>query len=165
MKKRTSKKAIPLKLYLAHPFDSREKVRAWELSMEKKFPMLDLLNPLYNTGRTDTTDVDEGKRTKYDCDPSRIVIADLEQISKSGGLVAVIDESRSYGTIMEIAHAFLMNKPVYIIVTNGHIRHPWLQFHANQLFESYQEFERYCSEEFREALKELKANAECKPDA
>jgi nucleoside 2-deoxyribosyltransferase len=123
--------------------------------MEKKFPMLDLVNPFYDVDRNDVTEIDAGRRKRYEGDPSKIVVGDLEQISKSKGIVAVVDGSLSYGTIMEIAHAFLMNKPVYIIVTNGHIKHPWLQFHASQLFESYQDFERYCKEEFHEALLEL----------
>ena len=149
-------KATPLSLYLAHPFDSRESVRKWELSMEKKFPMLNLVNPFYDTGRTDAEEIDKGERLVYDLDPTKLVVADLEQISKAKGTVAVVDGARSYGTIMEIAHSFLMNKPVYIIVTNGHIKHPWLQFHANELFESYQDFEKYCVEQFGEAIKELK---------
>ena len=128
--------------------------------MEKKLPMLNLVNPFYDTGREDAKEIDGGKRKAYDIDPTKIVVGDLEQISKSKGVVAVVDGARSYGTIMEIAHAFLMNKPVYIIVTNGHIKHPWLQFHASQTFESYQDFEKYCKEEFHEALIELeKPNA------
>jgi hypothetical protein len=149
--------ATPVPLYLAHPFDSREFVRKWELAMEKKFPMIDFVNPFYDVkGRDDVIGIDEGRRERYKSDPKKIVIRDLEQISKAKGTVAVVDGSLSYGTIMEIAHSFLMNKPVYIIVTNGHIKHPWLQFHGNELFESFGDFEKYCVEQFGDAIKELK---------
>jgi nucleoside 2-deoxyribosyltransferase len=153
--------AVPLPLYLAHPFDSRESVRKWELEMEKKFPMLNLVNPFYDTKRAvpgllERVDKKIITKAEYysELEPhaKKVVIQDLEQISKASGTVAVVDGSSSYGTIMEIAHSFLMNKPVYIIVTNGHIKHPWLQFHANELFESFEDFEKYMKKEFKEAL-------------
>lgn len=145
--------AVPLNLYLAHPFDSRESVRAWEMKIEKKFPMIDLVNPFYDEDRDDMKGRDSGKLERYEkLDYKELVIRDLEHISKCKGIVAVVDESRSYGTVMEIAHAFLMNKPVYIIVTNGHINHPWLQFHATELFESFGDFEKYMKKEITECL-------------
>ena len=151
--KKKKQDAPPLNLYLAHPFDSRGFVRKWELAIEKKFPMINLVNPFYDIDkRTDVIDIDAGRTKRYEVDPAAIVIGDLKQISKSQGVVAVVDGSLSYGTIMEIAHAFLMNKPIYIIVTNGDIKHTWLQFHGNKLFESFGEFKQYMANEIVECL-------------
>ena len=132
-----------LKLYLAHPFDSRKKVREWELKMEAKYA-IDLINPFYDGDRTDVDKLDKGLvLNRTDEENVSLVEGDLKQIKKSQGIVAIVDGARSYGTIMEIVYGgILFGKPVFIIVTNGHINHPWLQVHGTKLFASFKDFER-----------------------
>jgi hypothetical protein len=48
---------------------------------------------------------------------------------------------------MEIVYANMYNKVVYIVVTNGHIQHPWLQYHGTRLFESLKDFEKFLKKE------------------
>lgn len=132
-----------LGLYLAHPFDSRKYIREWELKVEKKFDV-ELVNPFYDVTRDDVEKIDLGRAKRYEkLDPVKLVRKDLAQIEEAMGVVAIIDGSLSYGTIMEIVYACYYRKPVYIIVTNGHIKHPWIQYHASGLFESFKEFEKW----------------------
>lgn len=130
-------------LYLAHPFDSRKSIRKWELKVEKKID-IDLINPFYdNPSRNDVLDIDAGRMERYEVSPVLIVERDLKLIGESDGVIAIIDGSLSYGTIMEIVYATIYIKPVFIVVTNGHIKHPWLQYHATESFESLHELRRW----------------------
>ena len=136
-----------LRLYLAHPFDSRQNIRGLELRLETKCPKLELVNPFYDVDRADVDAFDKGEYERYEkLDPVKIVTGDLQQIHEADGILAVVDGSLSYGTIMEIAHGFLMGKLIYIVVSNGHIKHPWLQFHGTRLFESWKDFEKFIVE-------------------
>jgi hypothetical protein len=118
--------------------------------MEKKYPKLNLVNPFYDEEdgkRQDVREIDMGRADRYEkLDPGKVVTRDLQAIHDADGTVAIVDGALSYGTIMEIAHTFLMGRLVYIIVTNGHINHPWFQFHGTRLFESYKEFEHFIEE-------------------
>lgn len=147
----SSEQMRKLRLYLAHPFDSRQSTRGRELKLETKCPKLELINPFYDVTRQDVDEIDSGKADRYEkLDPKKLVVGDLQQIHDADGVVAVIDGSLSYGTIMEIVHGFLMGKPVYIVVSNGHIKHPWLQFHAARLFESWGDFEKFIMEKLND---------------
>ena len=137
-------------LYLAHPFDSREEIREWELGFEKR-TNINLLNPFYDCERTDIISIDAGRQERYQVDPTEIVINDISQISNKGtdGLVAIIDGSLSYGTIQEMVYGNkIYNKPVYSIITNKHEKHPWLNFHSTKVFTSMKEFEDYALKNF-----------------
>jgi len=124
--------------YLAHPFDSRE----WELKFEKETGIT-LLNPFYDTERTYATEIDKTRRERYEIPAASIVKRDLDLIKEADGVVAFITGDLSYGTIMEIVYGYLLCKSVYLIVTNGHEGHPWLRYHAKEIFTSVEAFQKY----------------------
>lgn len=131
-----------MKLYLAHPFDSRSMMRKWELEFEKRTG-IDLLNPFYDAeGRTGIEKCDAGRQERYEqVDPTEIVSRDILLIQQCDGIVAVVDGALSYGTIMEIVWAYVHHKPIYLIVTNGHHQHPWLVAHATKVYTSFEDFD------------------------
>ncbi len=128
-----------MRFYLANPFPSRKEVRAWELSTEE-ITGIELLNPFYDVERSDVVEIDAGRQAKYNIDPTEIVTGDLRAILSCDGIVAIINGSLSYGTIMEIVYAHSFGKNVYIICTNGHEKHPWLRYHAREIFTSLDQF-------------------------
>ena len=132
--------------YLAHPFDSRKKVREWELGIEKKLG-INILNPFYDTGRQDAKDIDKGRLARYTIDPKLIVEGDLKWIKKSKGLIAFVTGDLSYGTIQEIAYGHNFGKPVYSVITNGHEKHPWLQYHSTKVFTKMGDLEKFLENE------------------
>lgn len=131
-----------MRLYLAHPFDSRIKIRAVERRCEEDTG-LELFNPFYDApGRTDIEIIDAGRAERYEkLNPNELVKRDLQGILGSDGLLGIIDGALSYGTIMEIVYAYKYGKLVYLIVTNGQGSHPWLQYHAETIFTSWEEFQ------------------------
>lgn len=133
--------------YLAHPFDSRFDVRKWELEIEQRYG-LNICNPFYDITRDDIGSIDAGVSGRYEIDPREIVERDLLAIAKMPALVAIVDGSTSYGTIMEIVYARGLEKKIYIVCTNDHHRHPWLRYHADRIFTSRLEFEAKIGELF-----------------
>jgi len=128
--------------YLAHPFDSRHILREWELYLESTFGV-EVVNPFYDIERQDIEAIDANRVGRYEVCPDAIVQRDLDAISKVDGIIAIVDGSVSYGTIMEIVYAYLYGKTIHIICTNGHINHPWLRYHADHLYESLAAFEAF----------------------
>ena len=61
-----------VKLYLAHPFPSRDWVRRWEKNIEKRVG-IELINPFYDAPRNDVRKIDSGRAERYDVDPVSIV--------------------------------------------------------------------------------------------
>lgn len=134
-----------MKLYLAHPFDSRQLIREWELEFEARSG-IELCNPFYDApDRTDIEEIDAGRAERYEkLIPSDLVRRDLRYMLACDGLIAIIDGSVSYGTIMEIVYANMFRLPVGMVVTNGHVNHPWLREHSSFIFTSFDEFELFC---------------------
>jgi hypothetical protein len=131
------------KFYLAHPFNARRYIRDWELGIEARTGV-ELVNPFYDAPeRRDVHDIDTGRTKRYEqLVPEELVRKDLEQITLAQGTVAIVDGSLSYGTIMEIVYTrTVFCKPVILICTNGHHDHPWLRFHSNEIFTSFEEYE------------------------
>lgn len=141
-----------LELYLAHPFDSRFKIRKWELKFERRTGII-LINPFYDITRKDIVPIDSGRAERYEkLIPKELVERDLNNIKKANGLVGLITGDLSYGTIMEIVYNKLLNDvkknefhPNYLIVTNGHENHPWLRYHSTKLFTNLKDFENWVS--------------------
>ena len=130
-------------LYLAHPFDSRFRLKVWADRISKEYNV-SILNPFYDTdNRTDILAVDAGRQERYERDDAKIVEGDLVCIKNTKATLANVTGELSYGTIMEIAYSFIFGHPVYIIVTNGHEKHPWITYHATKLFTSNEEFEEW----------------------
>ena len=130
--------------YFAHPFDSRHRLREWELRVEKELG-IELINPFYDVeGRTDVELVDAGRAERYErIDAEELVKRDLCVLTECNGVIAVVDGSLSFGTIMELVYARIYGKCSYLIVTNGHHGHPWLVYHADFVFRSFEEFEEF----------------------
>ena len=127
--------------YVAHPFDSRQEIRQWELHCEVAYDV-EITNPFYDLNRDDVIGIDEGREGRYEkLDPDELVARDLEAIAHSRGVIAYVNGDLSYGTIMEIVYAYQLHVPVYVVCTNGHHNHPWLVYHADQVFTSLQELE------------------------
>ena len=131
-------------LYLAHPFDTRHWMRVWEKGFEKRTGVV-LNNPFYDApDREDVERIDAGRAERYEqLIASDLVLRDVKFILSNGGIVALIDGSISYGTIMEIVYAHIHNLPVYTVVTNGHENHPWLVYHSAMVFTSLGDFESF----------------------
>ena len=125
-----------MKLYLAHPFDSKDYIREWELKTEEELG-IQLINPFYDTDSEENklvVEIDAGRKERYDADSQKIVRNDLELIRGSEGIVAIVDGALSFGTIQEMVYAQLFFKPVYSLITNGHEKHPWLEYHSDEIF-------------------------------
>jgi nucleoside 2-deoxyribosyltransferase len=131
--------------YLAHPFDSRFRLKVWAEGVAKKYHV-SIMNPFYDSGeRVDIIEIDAGRQERYDRDDAKIVEGDLICIKDTKATIANVTGELSYGTIMEIAYSYLFGHPVYIIVTNGHEKHPWLTYHATKVFTSYEDFDKWLS--------------------
>lgn len=137
-------------IYLAHPFNSRTKIKKFGDKLQKKLKRVRIVNPFYNEHTHEVfTKSDKSNADYYaKLNSKSIVESCLALISHSDYMVAVIDGALSYGTIQEIVYANLWKIPVFIVCTNGQSEHPWLQYHASEMFTSYK------------ALEEFLANAE-----
>jgi len=148
-----------LKLYLAHNFDDRFKIRKIEHRLEKNYN-LELYNPFYDTVRDDVRKLDKlgvtrkeiyGKMqvwSKKKC--KSLVERDLKAIRHSDGLLTII-YSATIGTSMEIIScAYFYRMPVFII-TKTHFGHAWLKYMANtsngKIFKNLKEFENWLEKE------------------
>lgn len=132
-----------MKLYLAHPVGSREVVRAWELDFEARSG-IELINPFYDVPKPYPPDTPREKLYEYR--PVVSVVPDIAAIEDSNGLIAVINEELSYGTIQEMVYAHIMRKLVYSLITNGEEKHPWLRYHSTEIFTNYKDLERFLLE-------------------
>lgn len=126
--------------YLAHPFDSRIEMRQKELQWEAAYE-IEIVNPFYDLNRDDVKAIDEGYTDRYFADPCQLVNRDLTAILNSNGVIAYVNGMLSYGTIMEIVWSHIFHIPVYLICTNGHHGHPWLKYHTEDIFISFEDFE------------------------
>ena len=139
-----------LVLYLAHPFDSRHRMREWELKLESEWP-IDIINPFFDVVREDkdvieaedvTLTTQATRKDRYglsDEDCAKLVWRDRDLICSSDGMIAIVDGSLSYGTIQEMVYAGLADIPVYSVISNGHIGHPWLRYHSTETFETIEQ--------------------------
>lgn len=127
--------------YLAHPFDSRHRLKEWGEWAAKEFGIT-ILNPFYDAERDDILRVDAGRQERYQQSSDvALVERDLHFIQCCSAVIANVTGELSYGTIQEIVYAHLFHRPVYIICTNGHEKHPWLTYHATEIFTSYEAFQ------------------------
>ena len=142
-----------MKLYLAHPFDSRHRMRKWEKNIEMFSRMyfdetIEIINPFFDVQRPDQELIEDKKaqlaskdtRVKRyavtDKQMKELVERDLEFIKSCDGVIAIIDGSLSYGTIQEMVYAKNMGKKVYAMISNGQSKHPWLRYHADVIVDN-----------------------------
>ena len=132
-----------LRGYIAHPFDTRERIKAWQESVEARID-IDLVNPFYDITRKDIDEIDAGRAERYEkLIASDVVSRDIEEIAKCDFMVAFVTGDVSYGTIMEMVYAGTHGVPVYLVCTNGHEEHPWLKYHAEKVFTDVKDFEEF----------------------
>lgn len=129
-----------MRFYGAHPFNARTWFRQWELHLEALFE-IQIINPFYDVNREDILAIDNGLKEKYDTNHELIVKADLGLVANADGVIAIVDGSFSIGTSMEMFFAKSMHKPVFVICTNGHEKHPWLRYVAEQIYTKAEDFE------------------------
>ena len=126
-----------IKLYLAHSYEDRFKVRKIEESLEKQYN-IELHNPFYDVERDEMKELDKVGKTREEAYKSvmpawtiekcnEIVSRDLDAIQKCDGILTFITPSIAIGTPMEIFFcAYCLGLPVYII-TETQYNHPWLR--------------------------------------
>lgn len=148
-----------LKLYLAHNFNDRFKIRKIEKRLEKVYN-IELFNPFYDVTRHDVRKLDKLGKTRKElygkmqlwnkktCES--LVERDLKAIRHTDGLFTII-YSPSIGTPMEIIScAYFYRMPVYII-TNIHYGHPWIRYMVyvsnGKIFKTLKEFEKWLVKE------------------
>jgi len=124
-----------LVLYLAHPRNSRERIRKWEKKLERKY-RLQLINPFYDVkDRMVNPDINTHERIELIKKHYKDVVeTDIREIANSKGIVAIFDENTQMGTSQEMVYARILNKPVYSLVTNGLETHPWMLYHSDKIF-------------------------------
>ncbi len=135
-------------LYLAHPWPTRKRIREWQKKIEARTGVT-FVNPFYDLDNEDMVAVDSGKQGKYDTDPKKIVEGDLKAMRKCDGILAIVDGSLSYGTIMEIVYAYRFGLPVYLMVSNKHEKHQWFRYHATEIFLTLERFARWLKKEMK----------------
>jgi len=133
------------KLYLAHPILDREWIRKEEARIEQELG-IELINPFYdNAERNDMKRVDAGQLTVYDDKLvyKAIVEGDLKAIDSAQGIVAILTENLTVGTLMEIFYnAYTLKRPTYLVIMNAKVyNHPWIKYCATRRFASLGEFE------------------------
>jgi len=133
-------------IYLAHPFNSRKEIRSWEKKILKEYPEIKFINPFYNKKSIEKFNLNDVSGEEYYKKLGKdffyqIVENDLDLIGSSDMVLAIVNRSLSYGTIMEMVYAHLHCKELFIICTNGHYNHPWFRYHATKIFKSFEEFE------------------------
>lgn len=136
-----------MKLYLAHPLDSRKEIREIELKVEAETG-IKLMNPFYDCGRTDIVEIDAGKKTRFDenLDFVGIVNNDIYQVYDSDGIVAFIGDTPSIGTTCELWFALSIGRPIYV-VSEKFTMHPWVRYMVTvskgKAFKTWEEFAEY----------------------
>ncbi|MBU0959639.1 MAG: hypothetical protein KKB31_06860 [Nanoarchaeota archaeon] len=127
--------------YIAHPRPSKDKVRQWQLDCEIRTGVI-LINPFFDMwGNEEIHENATGKVTRYEADAAMIVNRDLKLLSKSDGVIILIDGNLSYGSIQEMVYAKLFKKPLFLVVTNGEENHPWFRYHADKIFTNFKDLE------------------------
>ncbi len=128
---RSSSRQKSSSVYVAHPVihasygkDFTKKARALGI---------DAINPLrgkveYEIARLRQSGVEIPQET---CE--RIARLDFSKIDKSDGLVALLFPGAG-GTWMEIHHAWLKNKPVFVLYKLGGIVHPFIKVMSTKIF-------------------------------
>lgn len=133
--------------YLAHPTNSRHKVREWERKMESKYP-INLFNPFYDMDRDDVKDWDSGAQNPRVKPVKSLVEDDLKFIKiYKDGVIAILDENVGVGSLQEMVYAFLWGIDIYTVANDKYIKHPWVVYHSRRIFSSIEELEIFIKED------------------
>ena len=120
---------MTLNLYLAHPFDERNRIRRWEKKFEASTG-INLINPFFDKpseGEHFKSHDKSGKSLYDKLDGDVIVKHDIKLIKdpETYGVLAYINGATSYGTIQEMVYAHNAGKEVFSVITNGHDSRFW----------------------------------------
>lgn len=135
-------------LYLAHPILDREWVRKEELRLEMELG-LSLENPFYDgLELKHIKAVDAGMNHPWDGlghSADWIVDKDLKAIDDNGGVLAIITESETAGTINEIFYSAKMKHyPTFLIMMKqAWWNHSWFNYTGITKFRTLTEFEEW----------------------
>ena len=138
------------KFYLAHPFESREYVLEWQERLLEKVA-IEIINPYFSEDLYDNYDKmskSEKNLGKLKESSEKIVKRDKRLMRKAGGLIGIVDEVESHGTTMKIEHAWDLRKHIYLIITNDDHEHPWLYHSSNEIFTSFEKFDRWAKKKW-----------------
>lgn len=134
-----------IKYYLAHPFDSRHRIRKWELKIERETG-IELINPFFDIPYLDNIPEEASREVRYkDINENWLIHRDVGNIARVDvkGIIAVIDGALSYGTIQEMVYTKMLGKDCLSLITNGHNYHPWLKYHSTKIFTKRKELEEF----------------------
>jgi nucleoside 2-deoxyribosyltransferase len=151
-----------LRLYLAHPFADRQRIRALTADFEAKHAGVTLINPFYSLPRqAEMAAMDapgSGTRSfqvnmlRDKVGPNyaqKVVERDLAAIDASDAVVAFVTDSRSIGTFMEIHYAATHGKPVFLVCESiGDRGHPWLEYFSFGQFDAWSDFVAWIDEHY-----------------
>ena len=139
-----------MKIYLAHAFDARHKVKEWQESLD--LPNHTFINPFYDIERDDIDKIDHlgiSRRNIEDgtwiADPEKIVKRDIRALYLCCTIMVLLDSNKTIGTHMEMTYAYLGGLNVHAICEASEF-HPWVQYHATTTFLSLDEYTEYLKE-------------------
>lgn len=118
-------------VYLAHPFAKKDEGKRIQTELEALG--LEVVNP-FERGEQAIYDVKlapgGGGLNAQDC--ADIVKMDLDKIDATDGVVALLIDNASVGTIMEIFYAGHVKKhPIFSLApTARYAEHPWIRFYT-----------------------------------
>jgi hypothetical protein len=134
--------------YLAHQLKNRQAIRKIQKYLESNYK-INLLNPFYDTGRTDVVKLDVGEiKSRYDFtldECRRTVNDDLMWIRNTDGVLCILKDGDAIGSFMEVFYASkIMAKPVYLICPVMKVReHLWMRALTFKVFKNVKELEAY----------------------
>jgi len=138
-----------MKMYMAHPFDTRFNMREWELRIEETYPGFELVNPFYDQIREEVIGIDAGRLERYEFDPAEIVNRDIDLIENvcNYNVLSYVTDAFSIGTVIEMTISRL-NKInphtlTLCVCDNGHHDHPWLKQFNQHVYKSHEDFENF----------------------
>jgi len=136
-----------MKIYLAHAFDAREKVKQWQESLD--LPQHQFINPFYDIERDDIEKIDRLSISREDIetgkwivDPDKIVGRDIAALNTCDTIMVLLDNNKTIGTHMEMVYAHLDDLNVHAVCEASEF-HPWVQYHSTATFVSLEEYKQY----------------------
>ncbi|MEK6757723.1 MAG: hypothetical protein AABX88_01210 [Nanoarchaeota archaeon] len=63
--------------------------------------------------------------------------------------LTTIEKNVNYEEIMKMVYAYKFDVPVYSLITNGHEKHPWLDYHSTKIFTKEKDLEEFLNLNYR----------------
>ncbi len=117
-----------MRVYLAHSVHKREHGK--EIQKKLEGMGIEVYNPFYSHDRQDILDLDKGIVRAWDItdeDTSMIIVdLDLEGVRKSDVLICIYPDGVSVGIPCEMMFAWMINIPIFCVVPERLMGHPWI---------------------------------------